>query len=69
MNYNVENSNREFLVGKVFSFKVALQDVVKLYSIKAHQQYVIVVSSKKLLVLRCKKTRSVNVYGSFVIWL
>ena len=27
----------------------------KIYSIKAHQEYVVVVSSKKLLVLRCKK--------------
>ena len=33
----------------------ALQDVVKLYFIKAHQQYVVVASSKILLVLRCKK--------------
>ena len=32
-----------------------MQDAIKLYSIKAHQQYVVVASSKKLLVLRCKK--------------
>ena len=36
-NCNVENSSREFVVGRVFSSKVALQDVVKLYSIKTHQ--------------------------------
>ena len=56
MNYNTGNSSEEFLVGQVFTSKAALQDVVKLYSIKAHQQYVVVASSKKLLVLRCKKT-------------
>ena len=32
-----------------------MQDVVKLYSVETHQQYVVVASSKKLLVLRCKK--------------
>ena len=32
-----------------------MQDVVKIYSIKAHQEFVLVASSKKLLVLRCKK--------------
>ena len=55
MNYNTINSSGEFVVDQVFSSKVSLQDVFKLYSIKAHQQYVVVVSSKKLLVLRCKK--------------
>ena len=34
-----------------------MQYVVKLYSIKAHQQYVIVASSKKFLLLRCKKAK------------
>ena len=34
-----------------------LQDAVKLYSIKAHQQYVVFTSSKKLIVLRCKKAK------------
>ena len=28
----------------------------KIYSIKAHQEFVVVASSKRLLVLRCKKT-------------
>ena len=51
MNYNTANSSREFVVGQVFSSKVALQDAVILYSI----QYVVLASSKKLLVLRCKK--------------
>ena len=56
MNYNTGNSSEEFLVGQVFTSKTALQDVVKLYSIKAHQQYMVVASSKKFLVLRYKKT-------------
>ena len=55
VNYNTANLSGEFFVGQVFSSKVSLQDVVKLYSIKAHQQYVVVASSKKLLMLRCKK--------------
>ena len=41
MNYNTTNSSGEFYVGQVFSSKVALQDVFKLYSIKAHQKYVV----------------------------
>ena len=55
MNYNTKNSCREILVGQVFTSKVSLKDVVKLYSIKENQHYMIVASSKKLLVLRCKK--------------
>ena len=38
VNYNTANSSREFFVSQVFSSKFALQDVVKLYSIKAHKQ-------------------------------
>ena len=49
MNYNIANSSGEFVVDQVFSSKVALQDAVKLYSSKAHQQYVVIASSKKLL--------------------
>ena len=44
MNYNTTNLSGEFVVGQDFTFKVALQDVIKLYSIKPHQQYVIVAS-------------------------
>ena len=55
MNYNTTNSSREFVDGQVFSSKVVLQDAIKLYSIKAHQQHAVIASSKKLLVLRCKK--------------
>ena len=48
-------SNGEFVVGQVFNSKSDLQKVAKIYSIKAHQEFVVVASSKKLLVLRCKK--------------
>ena len=57
MNYNTANSSGEFVVSQVFSSKAALQDVVKLYSFKTHKQYMVVASSKKLLVLRCKKAK------------
>ena len=42
----------EFVVGQVFNSKSALQEVAKIYSIKAHQKFVVVASSKKLLVLK-----------------
>ena len=44
MNYNTANSSGEFLVSQVFTSKAALEDVVKLYYIKAHQQYVVAAS-------------------------
>ena len=49
------NSSGEFVIGQVFNSKFDLQEAAKIYSIKAHQKYVVVASSKKLLVLRCKK--------------
>ena len=55
MNYNTSNLSGEFFVGQVFTSKAALQDAVKLYSIKTHQLYMVVASSKKILVLRYKK--------------
>ena len=45
----------EFVVGQVFNSKSDLQEAAKIYSIKGHQEFVVVASSKKLLVLRCKK--------------
>ena len=45
----------EFVVGQVFNSKSELQEAAKIYSIRAHQEFVVVASSKKLLVLRCKK--------------
>ena len=52
MNYNTIKSSGEFVVGQVFISKAALQDGVKLNSIKTHQQYMVVAFSRKLLVLR-----------------
>ncbi|RVW14224.1 hypothetical protein CK203_096931 [Vitis vinifera] len=53
---NVENIGGKFMVGQVFNSKANLQHAAKLYSISAHQEYIVVSSTTKLLVLRCKKT-------------
>ena len=45
----------EFVVGQVFNSKSELQEAANIYSIRAHQEFVVVASSKKLIVLRCKK--------------
>ena len=50
-------SSGEVVVGKVFNSKSNLQEATKIYSIKAHQEFVVVASSKKLLVIRCKKAK------------
>nr|CAN62346.1 hypothetical protein VITISV_006921 [Vitis vinifera] len=54
-NANIGNLGGEFMVGQVFNSKADLQHAVKLYSISAHQEYIVVSSTTKLLVLRCKK--------------
>ena len=48
-------SSEEFVVGQVFNSKSDLQEAAKIYSIRAHQEFIVVASSKKLLVLRCEK--------------
>ena len=48
-------SSGEFVIGQVFNSKSDLQEAAKIYSITAHREYVVVASSKKLLVLRRKK--------------
>ncbi|WJZ94757.1 hypothetical protein VitviT2T_013588 [Vitis vinifera] len=45
----------EFIVGQIFNSKGDLQHDVKMYSINSHQEYIVLSSTKKLLVLRCKK--------------
>ena len=55
MQHTTGYSSREFVVGQVFSSKSNLQEAAKIYSIKAHQEFVIFASSKKFLVLRCMK--------------
>ena len=49
------NSSEEFVIDQVLNSKFDLQEAVKIYSIKAHQEFVVIASLKKLLVLRCKK--------------
>ena len=48
-------SSGEFVVCQVFNSKCAFPKAAKIFSIKAHQDFVVVASSKKLLVFRCKK--------------
>ena len=48
-------SSGEFVVGQVFNSKSDFQEATKIYSIKVHKEFVVIASSKKLLVLRCKK--------------
>ena len=45
------------MVDQVFNSESDLQHAAKLYSISAHQEYVVVESTTKLLVLRCKKAK------------
>ena len=69
MQHTTGYSSGEFVIGQFNNSKSDLQEAAKIYSITAHQEYVIVASSKKLLVLRCKKAKNVTVHGSFVQWL
>ena len=55
MQHTTGYSSGEFVVDQVFNSKSDLQEAANIYSIKAHQEFVAVPSSKKLLVLRCKK--------------
>ena len=55
MQHTTGYSSGEFVVDQVFNSKSDLQEAANIYSIKAHQEFVVVSSSKKLLVLRCKK--------------
>ena len=55
MQHSIGYSSGEFVIGQVFNSKSNLQETVEIYSIKAHQEFVVVASSKKLFVLRCKK--------------
>ena len=55
MKHTTRYSSGEFVVGQVFNSKSDLQDASKIYSIKAYQEFVVVASSRKLIVLRCKK--------------
>ena len=48
-------SSGEFVADQVLNSKSDLQETAKIYSIKAHQEFVVVASSKKLIILICKK--------------
>ena len=39
-------SSGEFLIGQVFNSKTDLQEAINIYSIKAHQEFVVIASSK-----------------------
>ena len=56
MQHTTGYSNGEFEISQVFNLKSDLQEAAKIYSIKAHQEFIVVAFSKKLLILRCKKT-------------
>ena len=55
MQHTTGYSSGEFVIDQVFNSKSDLQEAAKIYSIKVHQEFIVVASSKKLLVLRCKK--------------
>ena len=55
MQHSTDYLSGEFVVCQVFNSKSDLQKAAKIYSIKAQQEFVVVASSKKLLVLKCKK--------------
>ena len=63
--HTIGYSSGEFVIGQVFNSKSDLQEATKIYSIKAHQEFVVVVSSKKLLVLRCKKVEECQCLWKF----
>ena len=44
--HTIRYSSGEFVVDQVFNSKSDLQEAVNIYSIKAHQEFVVVVSSK-----------------------
>ena len=44
MKHTIGYTSGEFVVDQVFNSKSALQEVAKIYSIKAHQEFVVVAS-------------------------
>ena len=47
MQHTTGYSSGEFVVGQILNSKSDLQEAAKIYSIKAHQKFVVVASSKK----------------------
>ena len=56
------------MVSQVFNSKADLQHAAKLYSISEHQDYVVVESTTKLLVLSARSLSNLNVHGNSVLW-
>ena len=53
-------SSGELVVGQVFNSKSDLQEVAKIYSIKAHQEFVVVASSKKIARFKMYESRRIS---------
>ena len=62
-------SSGEFVVVQVFNSKYALQEIANIYSIKTHQEFVVVASSKKLQVLICKNAEECQCPWKFHVML
>ena len=73
MQHTTGYSSGEFVTGQVFNSKSDLQEAIKIYSIKAHQEFFVVASSKKkvvkegrrMLVFKCKKVEECQYLWKF----
>ncbi|RVW99497.1 Serine/threonine-protein phosphatase 7 long form-like [Vitis vinifera] len=54
------NVDGELSIGQIFSSKSYLQHAVKMFSIKAHQEFTVYRSNANVLVLQCKKAPHAN---------
>ena len=54
-NPTVGNVDGELSIGQIFPSKSDLQHVMKMYSIKSHQEFTIYRSNVSVLVFKCKK--------------
>ena len=55
-NPTLGNVDGELSISQIFSSKSYLQHVVKMFSIKSHQDFTVYRSNVSVLVLKCKKT-------------
>ena len=62
VNQNTGNSSGKFVVFQVFTSKAALQDVVKLYSIKAHKTIRGCFICRKIASVKMQEDRGVSMY-------
>ena len=54
-NPNLGNVDGELSIGQIFSSKLDFQLVMKMFSIKSHQEFTVYRSNASVLVLKCKK--------------